>query len=760
VSNREGVAAVRHPSVRRRRPPAFVLALALVWALLPAGSASAQASASPIFDGEGCFTDTLEPNDDDSTGLVPLGLEVNLGGLLTDATYVNNNGNLTFLEPLGQYSPEALDENGYPIIAPFFADVDTRGDAGEGANLVTYGTTTFEGRDAFCATWTDVGYYSSQVDKLNTFQVLIVDRSDVREGAADIIFNYETITWETGSASGGEDGFGGESAGAGWSAGTGELGTFVELPCSRVNGACLDGAPDALAGTSTNSNVRGRHVLPLRFDAAEGPTGQLAGEVNDQNAAAVDGARIEACRTDAVASCRLTVSQDGEFGFTRLPVGTYRIRAFPPSGSDASIATATAVIEEGETAQTELTLTIPQGPPEGITVGTGSTGGGLPTLVIGRPEPITVAGCETAPTFQVFSGGQVVPIEVGGQTVTEATMVADGAGGWAAEFTVNVVGLVEIVVDRDEACGGPAAFNVYIDPSGVVVDRAGNPLEGATVTLTRSTSPDGPFTVVPDGDSTMAPSNRTNPDVTDADGRFAWDVIAGYYVVTATLEGCGTASTEVLPVPPPQLELVIELPCGGDELDPPTCDGVEVARFPDVGANYVHADNIGCAATLGIVLGWPNGEFRPLVDLTRAQLASILLRALEASNVVLTEEAGAFTDIAGSPHETAIRRLAAAGIVLGRSSTVFDPNGLVTRGQVATMIDRASTELMVPYPEVEGPSFDDIAAPHADAIDRLNAAGILLGYDADTFGPNDPLLRGQSASVVMRWLEDQADRLS
>jgi hypothetical protein len=194
-------------------------------------------------------------------------------------------------------------------------------------------------------------------------------------------------------------------------------------------------------------------------------------------------------------------------------------------------------------------------------------------------------------------------------------------------------------------------------------------------------------------------------------------------------------------------------------LTPPTCDGVEVARFPDVGPNYVHADNIGCAATLGLVLGWPDGDFRPLSPLTRAQLASILLRALDASGVTLTGEAGGFTDVAGSPHASAIRRLAAAGIVLGRSETVFDPNGLVTRGQVATMIDRASTELLVPYPEVDGSSFGDIAPPHADAIDRLAAAGILLGYDAATFGPNDPIVRGQAASVVMRWLEDQADRL-
>jgi hypothetical protein len=103
---------MHRPPVPRRRSSAFVLALALVFALLPAVAASAQTAASPIFDGAGCDADTLAPNDDASTGLVSLGLEVNLGGLLTDAAYVNNNGNLTFQQPLGQFTPEALDENG------------------------------------------------------------------------------------------------------------------------------------------------------------------------------------------------------------------------------------------------------------------------------------------------------------------------------------------------------------------------------------------------------------------------------------------------------------------------------------------------------------------------------------------------------------------------------------------------------------------------------------------------------------------------
>jgi chitodextrinase len=194
---------------------------------------------------------------------------------------------------------------------------------------------------------------------------------------------------------------------------------------------------------------------------------------------------------------------------------------------------------------------------------------------------------------------------------------------------------------------------------------------------------------------------------------------------------------------------------------PPTCAGVTLVRYPDVPTGYTHARAIGCAGGLGLVLGRPGGVFEPNGTLTRGQLASIVLRSLEASDVELTQQAGGFRDIAGSPHETAIRKLAARGIILGRDARTFDPQGQVTRAQMASIIDRASRELLVPYPQVAGPRFTDATSgPHVGAIDRLNAGGVVEGLSGGrTFGPNQNVRRGQAASIVMRWLEDQAVRL-
>jgi uncharacterized repeat protein (TIGR01451 family) len=81
-------------------------------------------------------------------------------------------------------------------------------------------------------------------------------------GDFDIIFNYQQIQWETGDASGGNDGLGGDSARAGYSDGQ-SGGNSFELPGSGVNGALIDGGPNALA-TQTNDGTPGQDTFQVR----------------------------------------------------------------------------------------------------------------------------------------------------------------------------------------------------------------------------------------------------------------------------------------------------------------------------------------------------------------------------------------------------------------------------------------------------------------------------------------------------------------
>jgi len=196
------------------------------------------------------FTNTLSANDDGSTGSVAIGFTIDFFGTNYSNLFVNNNGNVTFNGPLGTFTPFGLLGTSTPIIAPFFADVDTRG---AGSGLVHYGQGTYAGNQAFAATWGDinagpgVGYFPSAVDKTNKFQLILVERSDVAPGDFDIVFKYDQIEWETGGASGGSGGLGGNSARVGYSNGST---TAFELTGSGVNGAFLDGGPNSLVAGS------------------------------------------------------------------------------------------------------------------------------------------------------------------------------------------------------------------------------------------------------------------------------------------------------------------------------------------------------------------------------------------------------------------------------------------------------------------------------------------------------------------------------
>jgi hypothetical protein len=239
------------------RLTAFASALFIV-----AGITAGPVFADPIRANSGFGVNQLARNDDGSTGAVSLPFTLNFFDSAHNTAFVNNNGNVTFVTGLGTFTPFGLTSNvGRQIIAPFFADVDTRNVA---SGVVTYGSDVIDGHQAFGVNYVDVGYFSQNVDKLNSFQVVLIDRSDVGAGDFDIEFNYEDIEWETGEASGGVDGLGGSSARVGYSRGTGVAGTFFELPGSGVNGAFLNGGPNALTTGSFGSSTPGRYLFEVR----------------------------------------------------------------------------------------------------------------------------------------------------------------------------------------------------------------------------------------------------------------------------------------------------------------------------------------------------------------------------------------------------------------------------------------------------------------------------------------------------------------
>ncbi|WP_026970503.1 nidogen-like domain-containing protein [Aliagarivorans marinus] len=199
----------------------------------------------------------MQPNDDGSSNRLNLPFEINYFGNSYDSFFVNNNGNISFNSSLNGYTPQHFPVANQPIIAPFWADVDTRcGDCG----AVYVGAPN---ENSVAITWDQVGYYNHHGDKTNSFQLVLIDRSDTGAGNFDVEFRYDNLSWTTGDASDGSNGFGGTPAQAGYDAGNGS--DFFSLPGSF--------SEDILNLTNTsNTGINGVWRFAIRDGALPGAT--------------------------------------------------------------------------------------------------------------------------------------------------------------------------------------------------------------------------------------------------------------------------------------------------------------------------------------------------------------------------------------------------------------------------------------------------------------------------------------------------------
>lgn len=227
------------------------------------------------------FNTTSDGRNDDGTYTAPtgctnpsaggtcVGSAVNIGftgnffGTTFSSLFLNTNGNATINAPLATFTPFSLVAGGIPpIFAPFFADVDTRNAA---SGVLQFGSGTVDGHTAFGVDWLGVGYFSSHVDKVDMFQLMLIDRGDTGVGNFDFEFNYGDMFWETGDASGGSGGLGGTCAAVGYSNGlSGANNHSQEVTGSHVCGTLINGGVDALNTHDLNSNVLGRYLFNVR----------------------------------------------------------------------------------------------------------------------------------------------------------------------------------------------------------------------------------------------------------------------------------------------------------------------------------------------------------------------------------------------------------------------------------------------------------------------------------------------------------------
>ncbi|GAJ97428.1 S-layer homology domain-containing protein [Geomicrobium sp. JCM 19055] len=171
--------------------------------------------------------------------------------------------------------------------------------------------------------------------------------------------------------------------------------------------------------------------------------------------------------------------------------------------------------------------------------------------------------------------------------------------------------------------------------------------------------------------------------------------------------------------------------------------------FTDVDASNVHLENIERAVERGYVQGHPDNTYRPGVDISRGQIATMLVRALNLEVDEDIEEA-VFNDVqADNNFAPVVKAVSEAGIMNGINSDQFAPTRDLSREQMATIIVRAFDLERDESIDVVVNDLALASSSHSANIEILSQYGITSTTD-NNFRPKEPVRRDQMATFLER----------
>ena len=184
--------------------------------------------------------------------------------------------------------------------------------------------------------------------------------------------------------------------------------------------------------------------------------------------------------------------------------------------------------------------------------------------------------------------------------------------------------------------------------------------------------------------------------------------------------------------------------------------GPNDSPFFDVDTSDWYFEGVKYCADHELFSGTATAKFSPEDTMTRAMLVTVLWR-LEGKPVPEVQET--FSDVeSGTWYADAVSWAAENGIVNGVGAGKFDPNGNVTREQIAA--------IMLRYAESKGydtaqradisvyPDASSVSAYAVEAISWANAAGIISGSNENgrvLLLPQGNATRAQVATILMRY---------
>lgn len=183
--------------------------------------------------------------------------------------------------------------------------------------------------------------------------------------------------------------------------------------------------------------------------------------------------------------------------------------------------------------------------------------------------------------------------------------------------------------------------------------------------------------------------------------------------------------------------------------------GYQQTKFTDISGHWAES-HINTVVAAGLFNGTSATAFSPDASMTRGMFVTALGRLAESDMSAYT--ASSFTDVkAGSYYLPYIEWASKNGIVKGVGEGLFAPDRSITREEMATMIASYAAVQKVSLTEKNAAAaFTDaalISAWAADAVSKVQKAGVIEGYPDGRFAPKGTATRAEVSAVFARLLE-------
>ncbi|OGC07149.1 hypothetical protein A2230_06410 [candidate division WOR-1 bacterium RIFOXYA2_FULL_36_21] len=176
---------------------------------------------------------------------------------------------------------------------------------------------------------------------------------------------------------------------------------------------------------------------------------------------------------------------------------------------------------------------------------------------------------------------------------------------------------------------------------------------------------------------------------------------------------------------------------------------LRLVGFKDVPQSYWAKRPIEGSSTVGLVEGYPDGTFKPERTLSRAELATLLVRA-SGTEVTERPRSKVFKDVDPS-HWAApyIKEAIAMGLVQGYPDGNFRPNNKISKAEAITVLARYDR---LPLEKVEQKPFSDVAVDNwaAKYVQAAKNAGVLSYVKKGSLGVKQDVTRAEAIEMMSK----------